>query len=194
MPGELAQVRVEHETRIAQRRGPQALQRRDVQPLEHRIDCDALSAAQHVPEPHRHTVDDDQIHLGVRNACRLDRVLDRTAAVDADREHGLAQPRPEEVVQLFVEAELGARVCHVLRPRPEPGGVLRSHQKVATPQGEGELTSGTYSPTLKRSIALARLPLGVEAGARAQVSVRDKQLAAKVVQPPFVRRGKILVD
>ena len=74
------------------------------------------------------------------------------------------------------------------------GGVLRGHQKVATPQGEGEITSGTFSPTLERSIALARVPLGVEVGALVQVSVRDKQLAAKVVKPPFVRNGKILVD
>jgi len=73
-------------------------------------------------------------------------------------------------------------------------GVLRSHQKVATPAGEGEITSGTFSPTLERSIALARIPLGVKAGALVQVCVRDKQLAAKVVQPPFVRNGKILVN
>jgi aminomethyltransferase len=76
----------------------------------------------------------------------------------------------------------------------EKGGVLRSHQQVATPQGEGEVTSGTFSPSLHRSIALARVPLGVEVGALVQVSVRDKQLAAKVVKPPFVRNGKILVN
>ncbi len=74
------------------------------------------------------------------------------------------------------------------------GGVLRGHQKVATPQGEGEVTSGTFSPSLNRSIALARIPLGVNPGALVQVSVRDRQLAAKVVKPPFVRNGKILVN
>ena len=76
----------------------------------------------------------------------------------------------------------------------DKGGVLRGHQKVATPEGEGEVTSGTFSPSLGRSIALARIPLGVNAGALVQVSVRDKQLAAKVVKPPFVRNGKILVN
>ena len=76
----------------------------------------------------------------------------------------------------------------------ERGGVLRGHQKVLTPEGEGEITSGTFSPTLDRSIALARIPLGVEAGALVRVSVRDKQLAAKVVKPPFVRNGKILIN
>ena len=76
----------------------------------------------------------------------------------------------------------------------ENAGVLRSHQKVATAQGEGEVTSGTFSPTLERSIALARIPLGVEVGAPVQVSVRGRQLAANVVQPPFVRNGKILIN
>jgi aminomethyltransferase len=74
----------------------------------------------------------------------------------------------------------------------DKGGVLRAHQKVATPEGEGEITSGTFSPSLNRSIALARIPLGVNAGALVQVSVRDKLLAAKVVKPPFVRNGRIL--
>ena len=42
--------------------------------------------------------------------------------------------------------------------------MLRAHQKVETTHGEGEITSGTFSPTLDRSIALARLPLGVAPG------------------------------
>ncbi|MFZ3323874.1 MAG: glycine cleavage system aminomethyltransferase GcvT [Usitatibacter sp.] len=74
------------------------------------------------------------------------------------------------------------------------GGVLRAHQKVAAPEGEGEITSGTFSPTMSRSIALARLPLGVAIGATVHVQVRDKSLAARVVKPPFVRNGKILVN
>lgn len=75
----------------------------------------------------------------------------------------------------------------------EPGGVLRSHQPVATERGAGEVTSGTFSPTLNRSIALARVPLGVAVGAEVAVSIREKRLAAKVVKPPFVRHGKVLV-
>jgi aminomethyltransferase len=76
----------------------------------------------------------------------------------------------------------------------DAGGVLRAHQKVATAAGEGEITSGTFSPTLSRSIALARLPRGVNPGDTVHVQVRDKQLAARVVKLPFVRKGKILVD
>ncbi len=75
----------------------------------------------------------------------------------------------------------------------EPGGVLRGHQSVSAPQGEGVVTSGSFSPTLARSIALARLPLGVNPGAFVEVEVRGKKLAAKVVRPPFVRNGTIMV-
>ncbi len=72
-------------------------------------------------------------------------------------------------------------------------GVLRSHQKVIARQGEGEITSGGFSPTMNQSIALARIPVGVAAGDQVHVVVRDKQLAAKVVKYPFVRNGQVLV-
>jgi aminomethyltransferase len=75
----------------------------------------------------------------------------------------------------------------------DQGGVLRAHQKVVTRSGAGEITSGTYSPTLGASIALARLPAGVVAGEKAQVEIRGKALAARVVKPPFVRHGKSLL-
>ena len=74
----------------------------------------------------------------------------------------------------------------------EDKGILRAHQKVICDgAGEGEITSGTFSPTLERSIALARVP--VAAGERLQVDIRGKLCAVRVVKPPFVRNGKILV-
>jgi aminomethyltransferase len=75
----------------------------------------------------------------------------------------------------------------------DKGGVLRAHQKVLGEGGEGEVTSGTFSPTLGVSIALARLPKGSAPGATVRAVVRDKELAARVVKPPFVRNGKPLV-
>ena len=39
----------------------------------------------------------------------------------------------------------------------DKGGVLRAHQTVHTDHGDGEITSGTFSPTLNQSIALARV-------------------------------------
>jgi len=75
----------------------------------------------------------------------------------------------------------------------EDRGVLRSHQKVIVPGlGEGELTSGTFSPTLERSIGLARIPMA--AGDRVEVEIRGKWLPARVVKPPFVRNGQACIS
>ncbi len=68
-------------------------------------------------------------------------------------------------------------------------GVLRNHQRVlADGLGEGEITSGSFSPTLKCSIAFARVPAGV--GNTCQVDIRGKLTTARIVKPPFVRNGK----
>jgi aminomethyltransferase len=76
----------------------------------------------------------------------------------------------------------------------ERGGILRAHQKVVCAHGEGEITSGTFSPSMEQSIALARLPLGVKIGDTVKVAIRDKQLNAKVVKPVFVRNGAVVVQ
>jgi len=75
----------------------------------------------------------------------------------------------------------------------DKGGILRAHQVVRTAKGDGEITSGTFSPTLGKSIALARLPVGVSEGDPVKVVIRDRELAARVVKPPFARNGKALV-
>ena len=72
-------------------------------------------------------------------------------------------------------------------------GVLRGHQKVITQQGDGEITSGSFSPTLQQSIALARLPLGVQVGDEVEVDIRGKALKAKVTKPVFARNGKAVI-
>jgi len=75
----------------------------------------------------------------------------------------------------------------------EDRGVLRGHQKVVVPDiGEGEITSGTFSPTLERSIALARVPAAT--GDEVQVDIRGKLLSARVVPYPFVRNGKAKIS
>lgn len=75
----------------------------------------------------------------------------------------------------------------------EDKGVLRSHQRVVVEGKEdGEITSGGFSPTLDRSIALARLPAGDED--RVRVDVRGKLLNARVVKTPFVRNGQIRIQ
>jgi aminomethyltransferase len=75
----------------------------------------------------------------------------------------------------------------------EDKGVLRDHQRVVVDgAGAGEITSGGFSPTIGRSIALARLPAGDHD--RAQVDIRGKLLNARVVKTPFVRNGEIRID
>jgi aminomethyltransferase len=68
-------------------------------------------------------------------------------------------------------------------------GVLRNHQKVLVASlGEGEITSGSFSPTLNKGIALARVPVGADQ--QCMVEMRGKQIPAQIIQPPFVRQGK----
>jgi aminomethyltransferase len=73
-------------------------------------------------------------------------------------------------------------------------GVLRTHQKVFTSAGEGEVTSGGFSPTLNRSIALARIPVGPMPGAEVEVEIRDRRQRARIVKYPFVRNGQSLIE
>lgn len=75
----------------------------------------------------------------------------------------------------------------------EDKGVLRNHQRVVVDGfGEGEITSGGFSPTIDRSIALARVPAGDYKNAR--VDVRGKLLNVRIVPTPFVRNGKIQIE
>ena len=74
----------------------------------------------------------------------------------------------------------------------EERGVLRGHQHVYADDREiGQITSGTFSPTLNRAIALARVEASV--GAHCQVDIRGKRLPARIVKPPFVRQGRSLI-
>lgn len=69
----------------------------------------------------------------------------------------------------------------------EGRGVLREGQKVITDRGEGIITSGSFSPTLKHSIALARIPLD---SSRCEVDLRGIPTPVRIVRPNFVRFGK----
>ncbi|MBC9252742.1 glycine cleavage system protein T [Pseudomonas alcaligenes] len=74
----------------------------------------------------------------------------------------------------------------------EERGVLRAHQVVRIDGvGEGEITSGSFSPTLGKSIALARVPAAT--GERAEVEIRGKWYPVRVVQANFVRNGKAVI-
>lgn len=77
----------------------------------------------------------------------------------------------------------------------EGKGVLRSHQKVGFDGiGEGEITSGSFSPTLGISIALARVPAAVGPGSRGRVNLRGRDASVRVVAYPFVRHGRSCIE
>lgn len=71
-------------------------------------------------------------------------------------------------------------------------GVMRAGQVVRTNAGDGQVVSGGFSPTMQKSIALARLP--VDASGHCEVEIRSKQVAAHIVKAPFVRNGQIKID
>jgi aminomethyltransferase len=68
-------------------------------------------------------------------------------------------------------------------------GIPRSHYEVYAGADKkiGEVTSGTFSPTLKQGIALAMVDAGIAEGDTVSVKVREKLALAEVVRPPFVK-------
>jgi aminomethyltransferase len=116
-----------------------------------------------------------------------------TVAMEPRESHFIGRGALEKVLRDAASGQIGQRrlVGLILEDR----GVLRSHQKVVVPgaaAGSGEITSGTFSPTLERSIALARIPVGD--AEQVQVDIRGKLLHARIVKPPFVRHGKAVMS
>jgi aminomethyltransferase len=143
--------------------------------------------------------------LGARDTLRLEAGMNLYGN-DMDEtthpfESGLAwtvamQPAERRFIgREALEKALGAPSRQLVGLVLEDRGVLRSHQKVLVPgpraESAGYITSGTFSPTLERSIALARVPAG--ALQQVQVDIRGKLLNARVVKPPFVRFGKAMI-
>jgi aminomethyltransferase len=90
------------------------------------------------------------------------------AALQAQRDAGV----PRQLVGLVMDEK----------------GVLRHGQKVLAAGGEGEILSGTFSPTLGKAIAFARVPAG-ELG-QVRVDIRGREVPVRVVRFPFVREGQ----
>jgi aminomethyltransferase len=138
--------------------------------------------------------------LGARDTLRLEAGMNLYGQ-DMDRsvtplEAGLAWTVSMQPLRDFVGRtglERRAARFQLLGLVLEGRGVLRAHQRVRCDLGEGELTSGSFSPTLGRSIGLARLPLGVRPNDVAQVAIREQWLPARVVKYPFVRHGASVI-
>lgn len=99
------------------------------------------------------------------------------------------QPEDRDFVgRSALEAQKAAGTHKLVGLVMKDKGVLRAGQKVQVPEGEGVITSGTFSPTLGHSIAMARVP--ATASATAEVEMRKKWVTVSVVKPSFVRNGK----
>jgi aminomethyltransferase len=140
--------------------------------------------------------------LGARDTLRLEAGMnlygsdmdEQTTPLESGLEWTVAW---EPAERDFIGRQALERQRHAGSPRKlvglvlEKRGVLRAHQKVLTDAGEGEITSGTFSPTLQRAIGLARVP--ASAGVNCEVEIRSKRTGAKAVKYPFVRNGKALI-
>jgi aminomethyltransferase len=138
--------------------------------------------------------------LGARDTLRLEAGLNLYGA-DMDEtvtplESNLAwtiawEPKERDFIgrqALEKQQKIGVKQCLVGLVLLEQG-VLRNHQKVIIEaMEEGEITSGSFSPTLNKGIALARVPAAI--GTQCLVEIRGKQCRAEVVKLPFVRHGK----
>ncbi|WP_028227564.1 glycine cleavage system aminomethyltransferase GcvT [Paraburkholderia ferrariae] len=142
--------------------------------------------------------------LGARDTLRLEAGMnlygqdmdEGVSPLDAGLAWTVDLKEPRDFVGRAALEANGSRMVFVglilQKENGKAGGVLRAHQKVLTAHGEGEITSGTFSPTMQESIAFARVPQGVQPGDVVQVQIRDKALPASVVKLPFVRNGKVL--
>ncbi len=134
--------------------------------------------------------------LGARDTLRLEagmnlygNDMDETVSpLEANMGWTLVFNDRDFVGRAALEAQQAAGHAELVGLVMEEKGVLRAHQKVFTNKGEGEITSGTFSPTLGLSIALARVPAGSHGDA--EVEIRNKRMPVKIVRPPFVRHGK----
>jgi aminomethyltransferase len=150
--------------------------------------------------------------LGARDTLRLEAGMnlygqdmdDTVNPLDAGLAWTIDLVSPRDFIGKAALIAMGQRFQFVGLILREKGGVLRAHQKVIAQSDDtanrddkvedksGEITSGTFSPTMQQAIALARVPMTVAIGDTVKVAIRDKLLAASVVKLPFVRNGKIL--
>lgn len=109
--------------------------------------------------------------------------MGQTIAWEPESRHFVGREALTAQRKLSEENRLPVLVGLVLESR----GVLREGQRVVTDRGEGVITSGSFSPTLKQSIALARIP---PCSSSCEVELRGTLTPVRIVKPNFVRFGK----
>ncbi|MFZ2053258.1 MAG: glycine cleavage system aminomethyltransferase GcvT [Candidatus Aminicenantales bacterium] len=139
------------------------------------------------------------VGLGARDTLRLEANLmlygndidETTTVLEADLKWIIKFKKGDFLGRDVLEKQLadGIRrkiVGFALREK----GIPRPHYPVFVKgQKEGDVTSGTYSPFLKKSIGLVYLPIEhTEVGLEIEVGIRNKRVAAVVIQTPFFKR------
>lgn len=141
------------------------------------------------------------VGLGARDTLRLEAGMnlygqdmdDATSPIAANMSQTIAwEPEDRqfvgrEMVEIHRKLQADGMLPELTGLVLEERGVLRHGQKVITDKGEGVITSGSFSPTLKHSIALARIPVKSES---CQVDMRGSLIPVRIVKPNFVRFGK----
>ncbi|MEG3765601.1 glycine cleavage system aminomethyltransferase GcvT [Alteromonas sp. 14N.309.X.WAT.G.H12] len=136
--------------------------------------------------------------LGARDTLRLEAGMnlygqdmdDKTSPLAANMAWTITwEPQDRKFVgRQALEAQKAAGTEKLVGLVMTDKGVLRHGQKIRSESGEGVITSGTFSPTLGHSIALARVPANT--GDTVEVEMRKKWVTVSVVKPSFVRNGK----
>jgi len=140
------------------------------------------------------------IGLGARDTLRLEAKLmlygndidDTTTVLEADLKWIIKFTKGDFLGREALEKQLGEGIKRkIVGFELIDKGIPRPHYPVfAAGLKAGQVTSGTFSPFLKKSIGLVYLPVELtEIGTAVEVGIRDKKVKAKVVSTPFYKRG-----
>ena len=110
-PRQSTEVDVDDETRIAQRHWTQPGGRSDVDRFEHRVRGDAVAGSRAVREVLGIPIHHDEVHLGMRNAHRLENVFDCLMSSERAADGQTTRLRSQEIVELGVRPDI-----HVVLP------------------------------------------------------------------------------
>jgi aminomethyltransferase len=141
------------------------------------------------------------IGLGARDTLRLEAKLmlygndidDTTTVLEADLKWIIKFKKGDFLGREALEKQLSEGIKRkIVGFELIEKGIPRPHYPVfADGQEAGQVTSGTFSPFLKKSIGLVYLPVEFTGiGTDLEVGIRDRRVKAKVVSTPFYKRGE----